>query len=333
MMTGVGLDAPSACAAIRCGIDGFAETQFTDSGGEWIIGCQVPLDPPVRGRQKLVHLAASAVGECLSALEEASLPEIPALLCVAETTRPGRIAGQDHSLLAEVQQRLGVRFRNDSTVLAAGRIGGVKAVQLGSRLIEQGAPYCLVVGVDTFLVPATLAYYEDKGRLLTSSNSNGFLPGEAGAAVLLGPLLRNGSAELGCLGVGFGYERAGIESEEPLRADGLAEAIRAALAEAGTTFDDVYYRLTDCNGEQYAFKEAALALSRTMRQLKPEFDIWHPADCIGEVGAAIVPSVLAVAHSASVKDYSPGPGAICHFGNDDGQRAAIVLRYQNPGVS
>lgn len=333
MMTGVGLDAPSSCAAIRCAIDGFEETRYMDRGGEWIIGCQVPLDPPLRGRAKLIEFAASVIAECLPALGSVSPTEVPLILCVAEPTRPGRIGGQDRSLLTDVEQRLGVRFESRSDVLAAGRVGGVQAIRQAAVFLTQGAPYCLVVGVDTFLMAATLAHYEDRLRLLTSLNSNGFIPGEAGAAVLLGPAARSGSAELVCLGIGFGREPAAVESEEPLRGDGLAMALRAALADADCGYDAVDYRLTDNNGEQYGFKEAYLGIARTMKEVKPEFDIWHPADCIGEVGAAIVPGVLAVARAAAIKDYAPGPGVMCHFANDDGERAAMVVRYQISGAS
>ena len=51
-------------------------------------------------------------------------------------------------------------------------------------------------------------------------------------------------------------------TEQPLRADGLKEAIEAAFQDSGLTFDDVHYRLVDVGGEQYGFKEAALALAR-----------------------------------------------------------------------
>ena len=46
MVTGVGLSAPASCAAIRCAIDNFQETRFMDSGGEWLLGCEVPLEQP-----------------------------------------------------------------------------------------------------------------------------------------------------------------------------------------------------------------------------------------------------------------------------------------------
>ena len=191
-------------------------------------------------------------------------------------------------------------------------------------------PYCIIAGVDSLLLSGTLAAYEEKNRLLTSQNSNGFIPGEAAAAVLVGsPATRNpqpaASTELLCLGIGNGQERATMESAEPLRADGLVQAFKDAFANAQRGFEHVDYRLTDANGEQYWFKEAALAMTRVMRVRKEEFDIWHPADCIGETGAACGPCAFGVALAAARKNYAPGPGVLCHFSSDDGQRLALVI--------
>ena len=42
MVTAVGLDAPSACAAMRARLDGFQETRFIGPGGDWLIGARSP---------------------------------------------------------------------------------------------------------------------------------------------------------------------------------------------------------------------------------------------------------------------------------------------------
>ncbi len=327
MVTGVGLNAPATCAAIRAALDNFEETRFMDKGGEWIIGCQVPLEQPWRGRKKLLHLVVPAIQECLSEFKKIPPEHIPIFLCVAEKERPGRLAGLDAEFFEEVQTELGLRFHPESTLIAGGHVGGVLAVKKARDLIyNQRAPMCLIAGVDSFLVGPTLAAYEEKDRLMTSKNSNGFIPGEAGCAVMLGPSNFTPKAQLFCLGIGFGKEKATIDSEEPLRADGLVAAFKAVLNDSGCTMDDVDFRITDISGEQYHFKEASLAASRTIRNLKPEFDLWHPADCIGEVGAAIVPCVFGVALAATRKNYLLGKGMLCHFGNDSGERAAMILR-------
>ena len=65
-------------------------------------------------------------------------------------------------------------------------------------------------------------------------------------------------------------------------------------------------RIADLSGEQYYFKEATLAVARTLRQRKEEFDIWHPAECVGEVGAVAGICVIALADAACRKAYGKG---------------------------
>jgi 3-oxoacyl-[acyl-carrier-protein] synthase-1 len=333
MVTGVGLSAPATGAAIRAALSRFVETKFLDRGGEWLVGSPVPLDPPRRGLEKLEVMAAAAIRECLMAAGRVKPERVPLLLCVAEPERPGRLADLE-SLLARVQDALGFRFEPRSALLPRGRVGGMVALDWARRWIhEEGIPRCLVAGVDSFLVGPTLDAYEARERLLTSKNSNGFIPGEAGAAVLLGPPGAAGPDELRCLAIGFGRERATVESEEPLRGHGLVEAFRALHSDGGVTLDDADYRYTDCNGEQYGFKDDRLAYSRVVRKLKARFDHLHPADCIGEVGAAVVPCILSLALTAARKGYAPGHGVLCHFSNDNGERAAALLRYVEKGAA
>jgi 3-oxoacyl-[acyl-carrier-protein] synthase-1 len=249
------------------------------------------------------------------------------LLCVAEKDRPGRIADLDGALLRDVATDLGFAPHTDSRLFAGGRVGGLKAMDHARQLIAAGAPGCVVAGVDSLLVAGTLTALHKTHRLVTTENSNGFIPGEAAAAVCIGPVRRSKNPQLLCLGIGFGNEPAPLGSGEPFRADGLVEAIRAAFADGRCGYGDVDFRLSDSNGEAYGFKEAALAMTRTLRDRKEEFDIWHPVDCVGEVGAATVPIMLAVMQAAVTKDYAPGPGALCQVADTGAKRAAAVLKY------
>jgi 3-oxoacyl-[acyl-carrier-protein] synthase I len=323
MVTSVGFNAPSSCAAIRVGITGFVETRFMYDG-EWLIGSPVPFEEGWRGREKLLQMVVPAIAECIEGFEPEACRHISLLLCVSEEARPGRFAGIDQSFFEEVQRRLGRSFSPQSYLIARGRMGAVQAVDYARRLIGGGQPYCLVAGVDTYLVAATLDACREQRRLLTADNSDGFIPGEAAAAVLLGRAT-GAPGELACIGIGYGSEPAPVGSGAPSRADGMVAAFNAAFAEAGITMGQTDYRITDLSGEQYGFKEAALALLRTLRERKEEYDIWHPADCIGEVGAASVPAVLAVAAFAAHKGYAPGSRVLCHFAADGPERAALVL--------
>jgi 3-oxoacyl-[acyl-carrier-protein] synthase-1 len=334
MVTGVGLNAPASCAAIRCGIQKFSETRFMDKQGKWIIGSQVVMNQLSRGLSRLVKMIAPAIKECLAYAENVKPESVPLILCVAETERPGRFADLEDRLFQEVQRELGVRFHGRSVVVAQGRVGGAIAMGIARRLIlEEGSPLCLIAGVDSLLAGPALAEFDAKARLLTNSNSNGFIPGEAGAVILIGPAINRGVPGLVCYGIGSGEEKASIDSTEPLRADGLVQAIRSAFTDAELGYEHVDYRITDANGEQYWFKEAALALTRTIRVRKARFELWHVADCIGDTGAAAAPCGLALALSAALKKYAPGPGVLCHFGDDAGQRVSLVLRSTNGQIS
>lgn len=325
LVTAVGLTAPAACAAIRAKVTNPTQTRFLDRGAEWITGCSVPLAAPERGQGKLATMAASAAAQCLADIPKEEWPAVSLLLCVAERNRPGREEGLDERLRSELEQQLETRFASTS-IIAKGRTSIGRALLEARRLIfDCNVGHVLIVAADSLLEWPTLGVYERASRVLTSNNSNGFIPGEAAAAVLVGR--PSGRPELLCSGVGFGTESATYDSDLPLRADGLVAAIGAALAEAGCAMHDIDLRIADVSGEQYYFKEAALALTRILRQRKEELDIWHAAECTGEVGAAAGPIALTVADAACRKAYAPGPAILLHASNDDGERMAAVLSY------
>lgn len=333
MRTSVGMDGPTTAAAVRCGISGAVETRFMDDGGEWMLGCPVPGDLSLRGRDQIVDLAASSISECLQRVLGVKAHDVPLLICVAEQGRPGRPEGMDEWVLSDVQAALKLKPNSDSAVFAQGRTGILAALRTAERLLyDRGTAFCIVAGVDTLLLQQTISDLERRGRLMTSVNSNGFIPGEAGGAILLTRPKKTGGPQLTIRGVGSGTEKAVVDSEEPLRADGLVEALRSAMSDAKVTFDQLDFRIVDSSGEQYGFKEAALAIGRTVRKVKSQFPVWHPADCIGEVGTAIGPCMLGLALAAARKGYAPGAGVLCHLSDDDGRRAALVLRYEEGGA-
>jgi 3-oxoacyl-[acyl-carrier-protein] synthase I len=327
LVTSVGLTAPSSCAAIRAKLSNPSETRFIDSGGEWIMAHQVTLEQPWRGLAKLAKMAAMAIEEALADVPKDEWIHVPLLLCVAEPERPGRLDGLDDRLFADIQADLGAKFAPQSAIVAHGRVGVAVALAHARKLLAGGCTRVLVAATDSLLTWPTLSHYECEDRLLTARNSNGFMPGEGAGALLVGAS-EGEAGELVCTGIGFGREAAHIDSGEPLRAEGLSLAIKAALADAGCAMHDMDFRITDLSGEQYYFREVALALSRTMRHLKEEFDVWHPAECTGEQGAAAGMAVVALADAACRKAFTKGPNILAHMTNDAGQRAALSLQFR-----
>ena len=323
LVTSVGLSSPASCAAIRAKLTNPSETRFVPAAGEPIVAHQVVLEAPWRGLQKLARMAAMTIEECMEEVPRDDWSNVPLLLCVAEPGRAGRTEGLDAELFAEIQLLLSANFAADSSIVAHGRVSaGVALAQARKLIYEKMHSQVLVVATDSLLTWPTLSAYAHDDRLLTPNNSNGFIPGEAAGAVLVAA--PHDVAELRCIGIGFAVEKANVDSGEPLRGDGLTLAIKDALVDAGCELHDIDYRIADLSGEQYYFKEASLALNRVLRKRKEDFEIWHPAEAIGEAGAASGLACLAVMQMAAAKGYAPGRRSLLHLANDSGARVAIV---------
>jgi 3-oxoacyl-[acyl-carrier-protein] synthase-1 len=330
MVTAVGFNGPASCAAMRAGISGIAQTTLVDpESGNNISGGRVSLPHWWIGTGKLAELAAPAIDECLTAAAPEPTASIPILLAVAEPTHPCRPANLETELLDEIEFRLGTGRHRHSAVFPQGHVGGVYALLRARDLINAGrARACIVAGVHSYFDQQVIDTYVEKRRILTDSNSNGFFPGEAGTAILVAASGSQSTPELQILGIGTATEAATIESHAPLRAEGLTAAINEALTEAGMTMSQAAYRITDLTGEHYKFKEAAFAAGRLDSAARTQtFHLWHPIEFIGEVGAAIVPCVLGVAFHAGIRGYAPGSTALCHFGGDGHDRAALVVTH------
>jgi len=251
LVTSVGMSAPASCAAFRAKVSNPSETRFRGADGAWVMAHQVELVPPLRGLHKLARMASLAIEEALQPLPRADWSKLPLLLCVAEAARPGRVAGLDEQLFPMIEKGLGVSFATHSMVITQGRVGAAVALAQARALITQGrCERVLVAAVDSLLHAATLDHHASQGRLLSTESSNGFMPGEGAGALLVGRP-EGKAGELWCTGCGFGVESAHIDSGEPLRAEGLRQALVGALAEAGRQIHEMDYRIADLSGEHY----------------------------------------------------------------------------------
>jgi 3-oxoacyl-[acyl-carrier-protein] synthase I len=327
MVCSVGLTAASACAAIRAKVAGFHELPYLDLYGEEVVGSAAPdLGSDFEDPDRLVELACLAIENCAPDLAALAKRRLPLLLGLSEPGRPGGVA-DPNALLGAIEARLGVKFHPDDTRLVpGGHVAGVEAMRLARELLRSGAPACLVAAVDSYANAASLGWLERSGRLKSFHNSDGVIPGEAAAAVLVRsrPSDVSGAAAKVC-GLGFAHEAAGVLSDEPMLGLGLARAARAALEDAGLEMGDVDFRLSDVTGESYGFREQALAVARLLKERRECLPIWHCADAIGDTGAAAALCQFVVAADAYRKRYAPGRRALCYASAVAGGRAAAVL--------
>lgn len=330
MVTCVGLDAASSCAAMRGRLDGFAETRFLGPDGEWLIGGAVPLPRNWIGVKRMAHLAAGALADLRRQTLAGSrdvLSNVPILLCLAEEDRPGRPV-PDPAVLTGLLSEILQIFLPRLQIIAHGRPSGFVALDRARRLVAAGEDRVIILGLDSYLTAQSVAHYLGQNRLLVPGNANGFIPGEAAAAVLCtaspGPLRLTG--------LGLAREVAHIYNaadkdglDLPLRGDGMTRAYQIAMTEAQVDLAHVEYRISDLIGEQYFFKQATLASLRLERGRTPFQDLWSPAENLGNIGAAVVPVMLAQLMTAETRGYAPGSPALMEGSGDDGACGAAVF--------
>jgi 3-oxoacyl-[acyl-carrier-protein] synthase-1 len=324
MVTAVGLDAPSSCAAMRARLDGFQETRFTGLGDGWLVGAPVPLPRNWIGEKRMAHMAAAAICEAFDTVPEAR-GQTALILCLPEEGRPGRPVRDPSALLRHITEILEIGLHPSSRIVAHGRPSGHAALDRARRLIASSeVPYVMIAGIDSYLTTDSIAHYLGESRLLTPDNPNGFIPGEAAAAVLCARSHNNG---FGLYGLGMAREIASIYNtdDRPLRGDGMTSAYRAAVAEAGIEMNRLGYRISDLIGEQYWFKQSALASIRLLRGRHEFQDIWSPAEALGNVGSAVVPLMMGMAWTAARKSYAAGNPILVEASNDAGACGAAVL--------
>lgn len=330
MVCSVGLSAATACAAIRAGIARFDELPFHDNQGEPILGASVPgLESDLRPGDRVFELLAGALRDWLHQARRLALANTPLLVGLAERERPGAVAALGASLIQRIEDELQVRFhRALSRVIPKGHTGGFECLAAARELLQDAdIPGCLVCAADTYLNARSLLWLDRAWRLKRQNHSNGVIPGEAAAAIYVTRTApANSQVTVQVTGLAFGHEEAGIFTDQPLRGLGLTEATKVALGQANLSFADLDFRLSDVTGESYGFKEVALVEARLLRARKEALPLWHPADTIGDTGAAAGVCQLVVAQQAFQREYAPGHRALCCTSAVAGGRAALVLQ-------
>lgn len=322
-----GLSAPAACAAMRAGMALFSELPYRDNAGEPIVGAFVPsVQLSLTRDNRLIDLLTAALRDCLDASRLDSPAQVPLLIGLAEPGRPGGGAALADVIVRQVEERLGLKFHSGlSRAIPLGHTAGFAGLKMAREILnDPKVPACVVAGVDSYINASALRWLSVNDRLKTADYSDGVIPGEAAAAVVV---RREPSAEstMRVIGMGFGKETAHILCDEPLLGQGLTAAARSALAEAKFGLHEIDWRISDVTGEQYGFKEIPLVEGRLVRIARKEPQpLWHCADSIGDSGAAAGVVQLVVVYQAYRKGYAPGDKAICLTSSVPGDRAALI---------
>ena len=191
--TAVGMTAPSTCAAVRAGVDGFTQHPFvSDTAGKPMIVATAPYLPEaLTGADRLAELAVRAALEAVGPLLAApgGKPPLPVFVGLPPV-RSGRAENLPtlvHTRLQEAMSaRCGVRRVER---IETGHAAGAMAVRAAWEAVRSGAAeFALAGGVDSYLEAETLEWLEANEQVHSAGPENnpyGFIPGEAAGFVLL----------------------------------------------------------------------------------------------------------------------------------------------------
>lgn len=191
--------------------------------------------------------------------------------------------GLDESFLQGLWQSTGIPAAVTVEVVNLGRPGMLVQLHRARQwLREVPDGMALVGGSETYLDEARLCWLDQQMRLRTSRNLDGFIAGEAGSLCAFERQNPKRQRLLQINDIGMGAEPNAFSGEKQSSATGLCEAV-------GQVWDEALAQSCSCvyaglNGESYGFQEWALAMLRTIGS--SDIPVEHPADCLGDLGAA-----------------------------------------------
>ena len=335
MVTAVGIGSAQTASSVRAGISRYQESAVYNKRFEPMTLALLPDDalpplhddlaklPGLTSRQmRMLRLADGALKEVL---KDVKLQQPPPLLLAG----PEAVANRPETLTAAFVQHLmaqtGVKLdAAQSAVFPAGRAGGLLALRAALTLLAQGEhDYVVVGGVDSYLDLYLLGTLDQADRVLASGVMDGFCPGEgAGFVLLCSERMSKSHTTLAYVHApGIAAEPGHRYSTEPYRGDGLASAVSEAVQGCQQPMQTV---LCTLNGENFGVKEWGVAFLRNKAAFAEPFEIEHPADCCGDLGAAFAPVLIGLAAIGMRKEYMSGP-CLVWCSSEHEQRGAVCV--------
>ena len=341
----VGLNIEQTCASINAGITRFSEHAYFECVGadpEWdeeepLIASNVPIiDPFEDGPERLLQLIIPALNDIFNAAK-IKRKEVQSCGLLLALPQPDEIINSwslDKTFIPELFRRTGLDSYKIHKVSQTGHAGLFCLIQDALTCLRAGeVELCIVAGVDSYLMSERLEFLDNAWRIKSSKSVDGFIPGEATTVLLLETVSNAKVRERQSLAtVSFcetGKEPHNISTDKSSSGTGLSDAIGKVLNQRGDK-NNIRWVICDLNGESYRGFEWGLVQTRLHKQLSGIEVVNHPADCLGDIGAATGGMLIANAVQAFERGYNISDDALLWTASDDGLRAALcVNQYRN----
>jgi 3-oxoacyl-[acyl-carrier-protein] synthase-1 len=350
-ITGIGAVSPVGCtaaetaASLRAGICRFCEQERLyrplTADPQWdrpepLVASVVPGVPlPVAGAARLVELGARALRDLFrtAALRRGDVDRTGLFLALPEQDAVTAGWALDASVGAALWARLELPPLSVASVRAEGSAGSLAILADAAAALHAGRyDLAIVVGVDTFIDRDRLRHLDDDFRVKSARATAAMVPGEAAVALLLerpDAAARRGALALASIAsVATANEPQIRAGDRESSGRGLTEALRRALR--GNPAGAPRWVLCDLNGEAYRAIEWGVVRTRVARELGAIARLTHPADCLGDVGAATGGVLVGQALAGFARGYAPAREALLWAGAAGELRAAARIAAAAP---
>jgi 3-oxoacyl-[acyl-carrier-protein] synthase-1 len=341
-ITPVGLDAELTCAALRAGVARMAECDLylpMAAGPEVeeddaLVAALVPeLDTELDGIDRLLALGLGALRGLVerTGLLRADLPRTGLFVALPAPDAATRAWKLGDYYMPQLIARAGFDTFAKGQIAAdeGGHSGVLSLIGRAMTALEAGIiDQAIVLGVDSYIDVARLHALDEAYRLKSQRGVDGFVPGEAAVALLIErsapgrPARRPVLAQLAL--PGQATEPRPQTGDKGSTGAGLATALREAFQSLPQR-RPVAWVLCDLNGESYRAFEWGLVQVRLREHFAGGLAVRHPANCIGDTGAASGALLIACAAQAFARKYAGDEVATIWTASDGGARSAMLV--------
>ena len=356
MVTALGFDAATCCAAARAGLSRARPLTsypvITATGEEVGLTCHtVPIATEgFEGDLRLLRLATLAmrdldareawlkgaehVGCYLSLPSNPRVPAFPGSAPQASGDGDADPWARAQSIWAGAVAAL--RWRDGAPLrhaVSSGHTGFLRALEQASRDLAEGLINVAVVGgVDSLVDPRFLAWLEAADQLKTPNTPVGIQPGEAAAFLVIEPeahvRARGVEGHAVLRGLAFSQETNLRDADEPPTGRALADALEQAMRGVYFKHQLPLWVLSDHTGEAYRAMDWGSAMLHLEAQSRPQpvGSAFLTAASFGDTCAASGALGLCLATTAFCRGYAESKLAALVSCADSGDRGALLCQ-------
>lgn len=330
-ITGIGARTPvGTCAretffSVRAKLNAFRESFVIDRTGEHaVVSAIPPIHPQVGEEARLLELGPAALAEALKGVSEPWPPHYRVgLVLVTPEARdrpvhwnfPSTVVQALAALLPQSKSSPGPLF------ISGGHTGWARALEQICLLLRQGqADACILGAVDTLCSPRTLEHFDRQRQLRNELEEEGLVPGEAAAFLVLEPLRPHHRGHAMAHLAAWAEGGPLPDEKNPLPGAILTRATRECLRRAAYRDETPGLILSDMGGAKHEALEVAFARFRAFRNQASSALLLHPAESLGDVGAATGPLLMVLA-------------TLCHLHGNVSQGDALLTTNTRTGCS